>query len=152
MEDLNQTCVYYAHPIVHYNTELEWECIETIMNMLMPIGKEPTIKDGLTLMNPNQKWLGTMYRNRKKNNVEDPFAIFTEVVLACDIVVGATFLDGSIGAGVATEMKVAIENGIPTYILYLADGIKMFMPCIDINNYKVLSIEETRKKIQAEEK
>ena len=151
MKDLKK-CVYYAHPMAHYDTELEWECIETIMYMLSPIGKEPTIKDGLTLMNPNQKWLANMYQNRKGDNKVYSFAVFTEIVLACDIVVGVTFLDGTLGAGVGQEMKVAIENDIPTYILFLDNGIKLFMPCLDIDNYKVLSIEETRKRIDIGEK
>lgn len=150
-KDLNQ-CVYFAHTLSHYDTELEWECIETIMNMLMPIGKEPTMNSGITLMNPNQKWLHTLYMNKKKYNEVDPFSIFIDIALACDIVVGSTFLDGSIGAGVAKEMEAAIKNDMPTYILYLADGVKMFMPCLDIDNYQVLSRKETRRRIDAGEK
>lgn len=150
-ENKKLTSVYYAHPISHYNTEFEWDCIETILHMLTPIGEDIT-ESPIQIMNPNQKWLSQIYQNRKAEGHEEPFSIFNEVVRGCDVVVGCTFFDGSIGAGVAKEMAEAIAAEKDVYLIFLANGIKFFMPCISMENYKVLTVEETRAKLQSEDK
>lgn len=108
--------VYFAHPLTHYDTEFEYECMCTILNLLTPIGED--VQEGsIQLMNPNQKWLATLYENRKKEDHEHPFAIFEEIAASCDIIVGTTFFDGSLGAGVATECKTGRDSDKEVYTL-----------------------------------
>lgn len=149
-ENKKLTSVYYAHPISHYNTDFEWMCIEIIITMLTKIGEdlsEPSIE----IMNPNQKWLSQVYQNRKAEGHEEPFGIFNEVVKGCDVVVGCTFFDGSIGAGVAKELETAQENDKDVYLIYVNGGTKLFMPLLGMSNYKVLTVEETRAKLRSED-
>ncbi len=152
MDDIINKTVYFAHPISHYNTEFEWEAIEVIIHMLTPIGEDPT-EGIIRVMNPNQKWLGGIYKARKEAGDVNPFEIFREIVKACDIVVGVTFFDGALGAGVAEECKIALESGKPVFLLYVHDGdwgegqIKLFIPFTGLGNYRVLTREETRARI-----
>ena len=140
--------VYFAHPISHYNTEFEWECIETIYNMLMPIGADPT--DGLiSVMNPNQKWLSDLYQNRRSKDGladTDAFEIFREVARSCDMIVGVSFFDGALGTGVAEEMREGLRNDKEVYLLLIHDSKKLFFPVSDIAmpGYKILSRKQTR--------
>jgi hypothetical protein len=137
--------VYYSHPRTHYDTDLEWECINLIITALTPIGHDNS--DGyIDVMNPNQKWLSKLYQKRKESGDNDPFEIFREIVRSCDIIVGTTFKDGTIGAGVAEECKVAQENKIDCYLIYLDYGKKLFMPFIGTEDYYIRTIEDTREK------
>jgi hypothetical protein len=138
--------VYYAHPLSHYDTDFEWECVETILHMLTPIGEDPT-EGYIHIMNPNQRWLSNLYKNR--TNGTDPFEIFREIVRSCNAIVGVTFFDGTLGSGVAEEMREGLRNGIPVYVIFIDDGKKLFMPVSDIAmpGYRILSRVETRKKI-----
>jgi len=135
--------IYFAHPIAHYNTEFEWECIDLIINALTPIGEDIT-DGGINIFNPNQKWLSKLYQKRKN---KDGFEIFREIVRCCDSIVGVTFMDGILGAGVAEELDTALAAEIPAYLIFVDNGKKYFMPVSDLKNYKILSIEETRKRI-----
>ena len=142
--------VYFAHPIAHYDDEIEWTCIEIIMNLLTPNDRD--VSDGyIDIMNPNQKWLHNMYVARKEEQCspgdKEPFEIFREIVRACDMVVGVTFFDGTLGAGVAEEMKVGLESGKEVYLIFFNQGIKFFLPVSNLDNYTILSREETRKRI-----
>lgn len=139
--------VYFAHPICHYDRDIEWECINIILEMLTPIGEDPT--DGfIHIMNPNQRWLSNLYQRRLAEGEEDPFDIFRQIALSCDMIVGVTFADGTIGAGVGEEMKTCIEKGIPAYLIMLHDKRKLFIPVSNMDNYVILSRDETRKKIK----
>lgn len=149
-ENKKLTCVYFAHPISHYNTQFEWECIEVILTMLTPIGVDLT-ESNIEIMNPNQKWLSQIYQNRKAEGHEEPFGIFNEVVRGCDVVVGCTFFDGSIGAGVAKEMSEAQAAEKDVFLIFIANGIRFFMPCVSMENYRVLTVEETRAKLRSED-
>src|SRR5210317_890062 len=147
MDDRKGQVAYFAHPISHYDTDFEWECINIIIEMLTPIGEDPT--DGfIHIMNPNQRWLSNLYQRRRADGNEDPFDIFRQIALSCDMIVGVTFYDGTIGAGVGEEMKTCIENGIPTYLIMIHEGKKLFIPVSDMSNYVILSREETRRKIK----
>lgn len=139
--------VYFAHPIAHYDTDLEWECIETIIHMLTPIGEDPT--DGfIHIMNPNQRWLSNLYIQRRDSGHKDPFDIFRQIASACDIIVGVTFMNGKIGAGVGEEMETCIKNGIPAYLIMLHEAQKLFLPISSMDNFVILSRDDTRAKIK----
>ena len=132
----NIKVVYFAHPVIHYNTEFEWECIETIVTMLTPIGEDPR-EGNIQIMNPNQQWLQNLYQNRKADNHEDPFGIFHEISKSCDIIVGCTFFDGVIGAGIAGEMKIGLENGKDVYLIFIQNNKKLFFPVSNMDNYTI---------------
>jgi hypothetical protein len=140
---MNKKSIYFAHPMSHYDTDFEWECIDVIFTMLNPTGTEGLI----SVMNPNQKWLSDLYKARKKSGDQDPFEIFREIARACDIIVGVTFMDGQIGAGVAEECRVGQESGKEVYLIFMHEGRKLLMPFLGLANYKVLTIEETRDRI-----
>jgi hypothetical protein len=129
--------VYFAHPLVHYDEEIETECIFAIVSML---------GEDIAIFNPNQKWLSDLYKARKAANHKDPFGIFREIAKAHDIIVGATFMDGIIGAGVATELKEGVENNKDCYLIYINKGVKMFLPFTTLDNYQTLDIGQTRKR------
>lgn len=144
--------IYFAHPVTHYNKNIEIECIHIITTMLMPLEYADEVDDfdsigpEFEIMNPNQQWLQNVYQNRKKENHPDPFNIFREIASACDITVGCTFYDGILGAGVANEMKTALEDGKDVYLIFLDNGRKLFLPITSLDNFRILSIEETREK------
>ena len=146
MDDKMKT-VYFSHPISHYDTDIEWDCINTILIMLTPIGEDLS-EPHIEIMNPNQKWLSNLYKNRKFKTETNPFGIFEEIAISCDIIVGVTFLDGTLGYGVYSEMRKGLEFDKPVYLIFLNDGIKLFMPVTDLSNYKVHSIEKTREKTE----
>ena len=142
--------VYFAHPKAHYDTDFEMECIGIIIGMLVPIGAEP-MEGHIEIFNPNQKILSDIYKARKLSGDTDPFELFREYAREADIVVGVTFFDGSIGAGVADELTEAFNNGKDTYLIYVSNGIKVFIPFISKTHYKILSIAETREKTMRQE-
>jgi hypothetical protein len=142
MDDLMKD-VYIAHPKVHYNTDLEMKSIAIIAHMLSLNGLE---LQQLRIFNPNQAWLSKIYQERKANGDPDPFEIFREVARSCNIVVGITYLDGIIGAGVGEELNTAIKNGQEVYLLYLNESNVMFSPIKSLEEYGILSISETRKR------
>jgi len=135
--------VYFAHPKLHYDTEFEMDCISVIIEMLTPVGVD-IMNSGIEIFNPNQAILSKMYKARKDAGDPDPFELFREIARAADIVVGVTFLDGSLGAGVAEELVEAKNNNKEVYIIFVNNKTKMFIPFSNLDNYKVLSIEETR--------
>lgn len=145
VEKVSYRTAYFAHPISHYDDDIEWECIETIITMLTPVGKDVT-EGWIHIMNPNQRWLSNLYERRLREMDEDPFDIFRQIAISCDVIVGVSFMDGSIGAGVAEEIKTCLLEGIPAYLIYINNGIKLFLPVSNIDNFKILSREETRAK------
>jgi hypothetical protein len=134
---MEKKLVYFAHPLTHYNTEMELKC-------------ERRIRDNFNyveIFNPNQKWLQRVYNNRKKNGHKKPFDIFEELSEACDITVGVTFIDGVLGAGVAKECTRAYTTGKEVFILFPST-----MEMIGFNaRLPSLSIEETRERIKRKE-
>lgn len=142
--------VYFAHPKAHYDTEFEMECVGLIFDMLIPIGSD-VMDEHIQIFNPNQKILSAIYKARKEAGDRDPFALFREYARAADIVVGVSFFDGTIGAGVAEELTEALENDKEVYIIYVSNMRKVFMPVVSMTHYKTLSIAETRDKTMKEE-
>lgn len=145
IEIIDRKTVYFAHPLSHYDTDFEWECIETIIQMLTPVTEDPT-EGYINIMNPNQQWLHNLYVARRESDDDNPFEIFREIAISCDIIVGVTFFDGAIGAGVYEEMRVCSANNKDVYLIFIDDGRKLFIPIINMSNYKVLSIEETHQR------
>lgn len=142
--DAEMKSVYFAHPVTHYDQPIELDEINVIISML---GDE--MASNIEIMNPNQKWLGQAYQNRKNNDHPDVFGLFTEIARACDICVGATFLDGALGAGVAKEMISCLENDQPVYLIFYADNnVRFFYPVASLDNYMILTVEETRTRIK----
>lgn len=143
---VKEEVVYFAHPVVHYNTSIEYDCIDFIYQSFKPTMMEEDDEYTLHVMNPNQPWLQNLYNNRKKSNHPDPFEIFQEIARSCDIIVGTTFLDGILGAGVANEMEEGLKNRKKVYLIMFDNGTKLFLPYMGSGIYTVLSIEETRKR------
>ena len=129
--------VYFAHPVTHYNTEMEVKCEKKIRDYI----------DYAEIFNPNQEWLQRVYDNRKKNGHETPFDIFKELAEACDITIGVAFMDGVLGAGVANECHRAYAAGKEVLVLFPSTmeivGFNTMLPS--------LSIKETRERIKRKE-
>ena len=140
---MEKKLVYFAHPVTHYNTKCENDCIrEILIEAPNFIGKD------IELFNPNQIWLDRIYTKRKNNRHEDPFGIFTEITSICDGCIGVTFIDGKMGAGVFRECMKSYQEMKPTYIMNLKEGFKIvsFSP-----SWESLSINETRERIKRKE-
>ena len=139
---MDKKTVYFAHPMAHYDTDFEWECVRIIHQMLNT-SEEQT--PNIEIMNPNRKWLSSLYLNRKNSGDPDPFGIFREIVRGCDIIVGVSFFDGCIGAGVDEECLEGLRNGKKVFLISIKDGMKMFVPYHQAKG-KVLTREETRQR------
>ena len=138
---MDKKLVYFAHPLTHYGTKFEQSCEQTIVGEFKLMGKD------IIVFNPNQVWLDRLYTARKRDKVDDAFAIFEEITSVCDITVGATFHDGMLGAGVFKELKKSVQCGCPTYLLYGKE--KTLMPFdLDVHKRMALTIEETRERIK----
>jgi len=128
----NMGMVYYAHPICTYGTILEKYFIEFIKI------NEPDV----ILVNPNAPEHQEGY---KKEGMD----YFKRMVQSCDAVYAHGFGDNTIGAGVAQEMDWMKEKG----------GIVEFFPLFEHsthqksskagNEFKVLSVDETRAKLKS---
>lgn len=136
--------VYFAHPVTHYGEYEE----ERALNLIMESFGAFSDGEEIEIFNPNQEWLQRLYNNRKKNNHPDRFSIFVEIVDACDIVVGSSYRDDMIGAGVAKELKKAYNNGNPTYIIMWEDCITIQKFIFEEFSDSILTIEETRERIK----
>jgi hypothetical protein len=135
--------VYFAHPVTHYGKDIEIECEKTIREEM-----KLHLESEIEIFNPNQVWLDRLYKNRKLTRHPNPFEIFTEIVGVCDVVVGVTFTDGKIGAGVYKEMVSSDSNyGYPTYVLP-ADSKFVFEFNEKQISHLALTIEETRERIK----
>jgi len=137
MDDIKT--IYFSHPKVHYNEDIEMDCIVIIGIMI-------DADEDIEIMNPNQKWLSDLYMERKKAGDKNPFEIFREIARSCDIIVGVTYTDGVIGAGVHEELEEGLKAGKDVYLIYMNKYIKLFLPYASQNIYKVLSIAETSKR------
>jgi hypothetical protein len=141
--------VYFAHPISHYDTELENDCEEFIHNAFGQYSEDSKLD--IDIVNPNTLFVQKHVDRLRAEGVEDYFDFFREMVKSCDIIVMTSFLDGKIGAGVAEEGTVAANYLKKVFLLYFdEDGIKMFKRVDPINfDELILSREETRKRIKA---
>ena len=85
---------YYAHPLSLYDT-----CQETRDVKLLE-------KLGYKVVNPNNSIIEYAYK-------EKGFEVFLEEVKQCHVLAFRSFPDGSIGAGVGSEIACAIKYNIP---------------------------------------
>ena len=139
--------VYFAHPLSHYDEDIEYKCMEIIMTSFMNDEDE----EQLYIFNPNDPVIDRLYKKRREDSHgPDPFSIFTELARACDYIVGACFTDGAIGYGVATELQVQIDDGKQVYLIFFDDefeGQKRFiMPVSSLSSFRVLNREETHQR------
>lgn len=72
---------------------------------------------------------------------------FKDLVQSCDKLYAIGFSDNSIGAGIAKEMNWMKEKGGPVIFLpFFTKYEQMVVPCE--NQFKVLTVEETREKLK----
>lgn len=71
--------------------------------------------------------------------------VFLDLVLTCNRVYVIPFPDGSIGAGQAKEIDIALKNGIKVIYYKLFGSVEELF---SLDNYRVMSIKETRKKLK----
>jgi hypothetical protein len=142
-EEKDRKGIFFSHPVTHYDTEFELECVGVIANMMVPIGEDP-LDGSIRIFNPNQKWLSNLYQRKKKEG-DNPFTVFTDIAISCDVIVGVSFFDGTIGAGVAGELNACVNEGIPAFLIKIEDGVKTFIP-YKKEDHRILTIEETRQK------
>jgi hypothetical protein len=119
------------------------------------------------ILDPNDEMLQKVYNNLKAMGNDDCFLIFKLIAQSCDHMIGASFTDGCLGAGVYHELEAFFdtypfrrgrlmtawtvvpqrkESGIRTgykYIVYNHNDIDSVK-----NMHKVLSIEATRERIR----
>ena len=126
--------VYFAHALSHYNTDFEKEC-ESAIRRRFP---------DADIFNPNQQIVQNLYENRKNSGHENPFGIFDEIVKACDYVVGVSFHDGVLGAGVGKECMIGYKHCDDVLTLNHNFNFDYFFP----DSIKILSINETRQRIR----
>jgi hypothetical protein len=113
------TC-YYAHPVSNYGTPEEREALKTLRTL------------GLQVVNPNSP----EYRERY---AAESMQMFLDIVGACQSLAFRSFEDGTIGAGVASEIGAARAAGIPVFEL----------PPLAQVALRTLSVEATRDKLEA---
>lgn len=108
--------IYYAHPLNLYNTKQE----ERDVYFLRMLFQESTI------VNPNSPDIDALYKTTWSMEV------FFDLIKECDLFVFRATPSGRITAGVAAEINVAIEYGIPV----------LELPSMIVS--RAMSIEETR--------
>lgn len=148
-KEKKKVVVYFAHPMSHYDKEIETDCEEFIYSAFGQYSEESKLD--VELVNPNNIFVQRHIDRLKSEGIEDYFDYFREMVKSCDIIVMTTFLDGEIGTGVAEEGTVAAKQGKKVFLLYFdEDNIKMFerVDPIDLDEL-ILTREETRDRIIA---
>jgi len=111
--------VYYAHPMVFYGSQIEYDDIKTLEMM------------GFEVLNPNHPNNEEAYHKRNKD-----FNLFLELVNSCDILAFRSIIN-KITIGVAKEIRFAETLGMPVIelptitedrILSKEETIKYFRP------------------------
>lgn len=127
--------IYFAHPQCTYNTILEEFALECI--------KTNFYQYRLQIVNPNTP----IHQKRcKKEGME----YFKKLVDNCDAIFVLPFGDNTLGAGVAREIQWMIAKGGAVWILDFAMAIPFTRTNVTAQiQYKVLSIGDTRKKLQS---
>lgn len=129
--------LYFAHPINTYNTEDE----EKILHLL----ESNRIFSKYQIENPNQPCHQEGYKQLTLAG-QNGMQYFFNLVSKCDGVVMLPFANGSIGAGIAGEAEQAFKEGKPVFIIDLQT--LMVEQVSNLDNLKVLSIEETRARLR----
>lgn len=132
--------IYYAHPMSWYGTPEEIADVNAIL------AQHPDPKDRVE--NPSGKgWLEKVLRWRRSGDPMRPFRDYVQHT--ANAVAFRRFLDGKIGAGVATEVLEAMKWGKPVWELRTyAEGVRLVKSdpfAIDMKD--VLSIADTKARI-----
>ncbi len=126
--------IYFAHPINIYNTDLEKKLIKKI-NLFFP---------QYNLENPNQKHHQENYKFWKQKTGRGMDYYFGIILPRMEAGIGLSFEDGMWGFGVFGELEFLHDFGRPIWEIDFDGRIK---PITNLNNLKVLSHEETRKRV-----
>lgn len=124
--------VYYAHPMCTYNTILEKFFIEYIQSC------EPNT----LLVNPNNP-------EHQEGYEREGMEYFKNLVKSCNALYAHGFGDNSIGAGVAKEMDWMKEMGKTVEFFPLFEHSTYQKKLNSSDEFRVLSIEETRAKLKS---
>lgn len=114
---------YYAHPVCYYDTVIEAYVVGRMKGC------------DLEVVNPNTP-------EHQEGYAREGMDYFLKICEECSGCVFQSFTDFTLGAGVAKEVESFLNRDLPVYhIMY-----GQFITVNDLDNYKVLSIEETRNK------
>jgi hypothetical protein len=128
--------IYFAHPIIFYNTELEKDLIEKIKSSFSYYEIE----------NPDQEHHQRNYKLWKEKTGSGMKYYFEEVLPKMSSGIGLPFEDGMYGFGVFGELQFISEKKCPIWEIN-HKGIITLIQHLDYFDSKVLSLEETRKRI-----
>lgn len=123
--------VYFAHPISTYNTILEEYFLEYFAS-----------DDSIEILNPNTP-------EHQKNCAIKGMDYFKDLVQSCDCLYSYSFGDKTIGAGIAKEMDWMKEKGGKVLFFSLFDKFEKMTTKTSAEQFKVLSVEETRIKLKS---
>jgi hypothetical protein len=122
-----KTRIYFAHPINTYGTILEDYFIEHFSN------------ENTEIVNPN-------HPIHQKGYQDEGMEYFKKIVQSCHKLYAFGFPDNTIGAGIAKEMNWMKEiGGLVVFLPFFSKWDEMVVTCE--NQFNVLSVEETRKKL-----
>ncbi len=122
--------IYFAHPIHTYNTILEEYFLEYFSQF-----------QDIEIVNPN-------HPDHQKGYLDEGMEYFKKLVQGCDKLYAFGFGDNTIGAGIAKEMDWMYEKGGNVIFLPFFSKYEEQVVLKCNKQFKVLSIEETRKKLK----
>lgn len=131
-ENYGLSKIYFAHPINTYNKPIEYEMIYEIEKAF------PT----KFILNPNNPSIESLYKIQGMD-------VFKKLVGECDSLICLPFDDGTIGAGKAKEITWALRGNKPCYYIVSTNPF-MYEPLTNLEDYQVLSVDETREKLKSE--
>lgn len=126
-----RTRVYFAHPMIDYDSTLETSAIAAILQELGP---------EVEVVNPNHPDHERAYKER------GDFSYWTELAASCGVVVYMAMPCGWIGSGVWKEVDSALRAGRRVYEVYRETRNLLRVEYLDPG--RCLSIEETRRVVK----
>lgn len=133
--------IYFAHPINSYDTPLEITLLGAIYKHFSGM---------ISVVNPSDRIHQQKISALKEEYAERSIAskkimeYFFEVTSMCQGGVGLAFPDGTLGAGVYSELKRLAEHKHPIWLI-TEDGV--MSPVTDIAHAPHLSIDDTRARV-----
>jgi hypothetical protein len=119
--------IYFAHPVAHYNTDMETMCLRSIREAF----------PDAHIINPNGEGHTIAYKQYGMN-------YFKGIVSNCDAVAYAPFSDGEVGMGVFTEIMTMVDmNG---KIFKATPNQVVEVSVNEVYGIRPLSILETRER------
>jgi hypothetical protein len=113
---------YYAHPVILFGSKQQKMDIEVIE------------KAGFEVINPDDK-------EKQEGYKREGMGYFERLVKGADVVFYRPFFDGSIGAGIATEVRWAMADGKPIFEM----PHRFNSRCLDVTETREILIESGRK-------